>query len=49
MGVDKHSQTKGAGQAGSRDTDLAVAKGFRTVFLETNSVEPALKLYHKLL
>lgn len=50
MGVDKHSQTKGAGQLlGRAILDLAVAKGFRTVFLETNSVlEPALKLYHKL-
>ena len=50
MGVDKTSQTKGAGfKLGQAILDLAVAKGFRTVCLETNSVlAPALRLYDKL-
>ncbi len=50
MGVDKSSQSRGAGKLlGEAILDLAIAKGFQTVCLETNSsLEPAIRLYKKL-
>jgi DNA-binding MarR family transcriptional regulator len=50
MGVDPNSQTQGAGRRlGEAILELAVAKGFSTVFLETNSaLKPAISLYKKL-
>ena len=50
MGVDKSSQTKGAGKLlGEAVLELAVAKGFSCVFLETNAIlTPAIGLYKKL-
>ena len=50
MGVDEQAQSLGAGRLlGQGILDLAVAKGFQKVFLETNSIlEPAIRLYHRL-
>lgn len=50
MGVDKHSQSKGAGKLlGRAILEMAKAKGFSKVFLETNStLAPALHLYEQL-
>lgn len=50
MGVDKTSQSRGAGkQLAEAILDLSVAKGFKKVFLETNSaLTPAINLYLKL-
>ncbi len=50
MGVDKSSQTHGAGRLlGEAILKLAEAKGFRKVCLETNSaLVPAISLYKKL-
>ena len=50
MGVDKQRQSQGAGNLlGLAVLDLAAAKGFRKVFLETNSIlSPAISLYRKL-
>ncbi len=50
MGVDKTSQTQGAGKLlGEAVLELAVAKGMGCVFLETNAIlTPAIALYKKL-